>query len=118
MVGTRASVFHLTAGYRSRHHIIFDNSPDLESGPLGGLDVFLDVPEDVLDDVHGGVLPAEVAGPDAVDVDRLVDSVAHEVGVLVHVEVLQEVRARVQHGAGVGLDAKKRDFFVNATISL
>ena len=71
------------------------------------------MPEDVLDDVHGGVLPAEVAGPDAVDVDRLVDSVAHEVGVLVHVEVLQEVCAGVQHGAGVSLDVKneKLDIF-------
>ena len=78
--------------------------PPIRTRPLGGLDVLLDVPEDVLDDVHGGVLPAEVAGPDAVDVDRLVDSVAHEVGVLVHVEVLEEVRASVQHGAGVGLE--------------
>ena len=60
--------------------------------------------ENVLDDVHGGVLAAEVAGPDSVDVDGLVDGAADEAGVLVHGEMLKEVGARVQHGAGVGLE--------------
>ena len=70
--------------------------------PFFGFRLILYVADDVLDDVDAAGHSAEVRSVDAVHVDRLVNGVRQEVGVIDQSQILQQIRGRVQHGDRVG----------------